>query len=126
MSAAVVVALGSGAVVLAVVALRRSLGSLSRAPGDGPALGEMDRLCPEGWEARIVVRGAPRGMRAGGGHPVEIEWSELGGRDLTHGSAAVTRRVSAGDLSSALDAMVDSRRVDRLLEPAEGRPQPRG
>jgi hypothetical protein len=99
---------------------RRRLHAAARAEGRARAM--MSELCPHGWRAQITLfAGAdpddhrpltPDGRRA----QVALDWTEL--RDES-GRPAVMRRVWAGTVAEALEAMVADRRTDETLERIE-------
>jgi hypothetical protein len=81
----------------------------------------MSELCPDGWRAQITLFADAdpddhRPLTPGGGRArVALDWTELGdGR-----RPAVMRRVWAGSVSEALEAMVADRRTDETLEQIE-------
>lgn len=84
------------------------------------ALAVMGELCPHGWEAQITLRGwgapVPDDAPSSRAPMVELEWREYaeGGERV-----AVTRRVWAPTVGQALQAMVDGRRTDLVLEQIE-------
>jgi hypothetical protein len=81
----------------------------------------MSELCPHGWRAQITLFAdadpddhrplTPAGRRA----QVALDWTEL--RDGRR--PVVMRRVWAGSVSEALEAMVADRRTDETLEQIE-------
>ncbi|HEX3979016.1 MAG TPA: hypothetical protein VHW96_22290 [Solirubrobacteraceae bacterium] len=98
---------------------RRRLGAAAHAEGRARAM--MSELCPHGWRAQITLFAdadpddhrplTPHGRRA----QVALDWTELhdGSRP------AVMRRVWAGSVAEALEAMVADRRTDETLEQIE-------
>jgi hypothetical protein len=82
----------------------------------------MSELCPHGWRAQITLfAGADPDdhrplTRDGRRAEVALDWTEL--RDES-GRPAVMRRVWAGTVPEALEAMVADRRTDETLEQIE-------
>jgi hypothetical protein len=81
----------------------------------------MGELCPNGWQAQITMFGAvasapPDAPRFESGGLVAIDWAELPGDD---DEQPVVRRVWAPSIAAALDAMVEDRRTDEVLERIE-------
>ena len=78
----------------------------------------MGELCPHGWRAELTLyEGRPttetgEPVRA----PVALDWYELRPGGL---EPAVVRRVWAGSVAEALEAMVADRRTDVALEQIE-------
>ena len=101
-------------------ARRRARGRRIAAAGDVErrARAVMGELCPHGWRAQITLYESE--TRTEAGDPVRgavaLDWSELrpGG-----GEPAVMRRVWAGSVGEALEAMVADRRTDETLEQIE-------
>jgi hypothetical protein len=95
------------------------LGAAANAEARARAL--MSELCPHGWRAQITLFAdadpddyrplTPHGRRA----QVALDWTEL--RDGRR--PAVMRRVWAGSVAEALEAMVADRRTDETLERIE-------
>lgn len=81
----------------------------------------MGELCPYGWRAQITLFADAdsddhRPLTPGGARAcVALDWTEL--RDGRR--PAVMRRVWAGSVSEALEAMVADRRTDETLEQIE-------
>jgi len=77
----------------------------------------MSELCPHGWSCQITLYEGPL---PGDEDPppgrVALDWVEL--REAA-GKPAVTRRVWAGSIAEALEAMVADRRTDLALEQIE-------
>lgn len=81
----------------------------------------MSELCPHGWRAQITLFAdvdpddhrplTPDGRRA----QVALDWTEL----YDGSRPAVMRRVWAGSVTEALEAMVADRRTDETLEQIE-------
>ena len=82
----------------------------------------MSELCPFGWHAQISLFDALPGTVAAGGAPPEdlvaLDWYELSAGGI---EPAVMRRVWAGSVGEALEAMVADRRMDEALEQIEHR-----
>jgi hypothetical protein len=79
----------------------------------------MGELCPHGWSCQITLYEGP--LPPDEDPPpgrVALDWVEL--RQET-GSPAVMRRVWAGSIAEALEAMVADRRTDLALEQIERR-----
>jgi hypothetical protein len=79
----------------------------------------MGELCPHGWSCQITLYEGP--LPTDEDPPpgrVALDWVEL--RQET-GSPAVMRRVWAGSIDEALEAMVADRRTDLALEQIERR-----
>lgn len=129
---AFVVSVGAVAVPTLGVAISRAGGRLRWWRGrhtrqDGAAHAEararamMSELCPHGWRAQITLFADAdpddhRPLTPGGGRArVALDWTEL--RDGRR--PAVMRRVWAGSVSAALEAMVADRRTDETLEQIE-------
>jgi len=80
----------------------------------------MRELCPHGWRARLTVYGAEAPLPAEA--PVSrvpqvgLEWTQFEGE---HGRIAVERRLWAPTIGRALQAMVDDRQTDIILEQIE-------
>ncbi len=101
-------------------ARRRRLHAAATAEDAARAM--MSELCPHGWRAQITLFAdadaddhrplTPDGRRA----QVALDWTEL--RDES-GRPAVMRRVWAGTVAEALQAMVADRRTDETLERIE-------
>jgi hypothetical protein len=98
---------------------RRRLDAAAHAEARARAM--MSELCPHGWRAQITLFAdadpddhrplTPHGHRA----HVALDWTEL-----REGSRpAVMRRVWAGTVAEALEAMVADRRTDETLERIE-------
>lgn len=115
-----VVASGAGRLLRSWRGRRGRLHAAASAEGRARAM--MSELCPHGWRAQITLfAGAdpddhrpltPDGRRA----QVALDWTEL--RDES-GRPAVMRRVWAGTVAEALEAMVADRRTDETLERIE-------
>ncbi|HTA32689.1 MAG TPA: hypothetical protein VK721_04620 [Solirubrobacteraceae bacterium] len=92
----------------------------SGVPGRWQALAVMRELCPHGWRARLTVYGAEAPLPAEA--PVSrvpqvgLEWTQFEGE---HGRIAVERRLWAPTIGRALQAMVDDRQTDIILEQIE-------
>lgn len=84
------------------------------------ARAQMSELCPHGWRAQITLYAdgeePPPDAPADERSRVALDWSELepDGRGV-----AVSRRVWAGSIAAALEAMVADRRTDETLERIE-------
>ena len=79
----------------------------------------MGELCPHGWSCQITLyEGPPPTDEDPPPGRVALDWVEL--RPQT-GSPAVMRRVWAGSIAEALEAMVADRRTDLALEQIERR-----
>lgn len=81
----------------------------------------MSELCPYGWHAQItLLEGAidPDGIdsRPPAQPRVALDWAELSAET---GRPVVMRRVWAGSIGAALEAMVADRRTDETLEQIE-------
>jgi hypothetical protein len=81
----------------------------------------MGELCPNGWQAQITMFGAaatapPDAPRFESGSLVAIDWAELPGEDE---DPPMVRRVWAPTIAAALEAMLDDRRTDEVLERIE-------
>ncbi|PZS08807.1 MAG: hypothetical protein DLM64_11840, partial [Solirubrobacterales bacterium] len=81
----------------------------------------MSELCPYGWHAQItLLEGAidPDGIesRPPARPRVALDWAELSAET---GRPVVMRRVWAGSIGAALEAMVADRRTDETLEQIE-------
>jgi hypothetical protein len=97
----------------------RRLGAAANAEARARAM--MGELCPHGWRAQVTLFAdaepddhrplTPDGRRA----RVALDWTEL--RDGSR--PAVMRRVWAGSVAEALEAMVADRRTDETLEQIE-------
>jgi hypothetical protein len=77
----------------------------------------MGELCPYGWSCQITLYEGP--LPADEDPPpgrVALDWVEL---RQESGSPAVMRRVWAGSIAEALEAMVADRRTDLALEQIE-------
>ena len=77
----------------------------------------MGELCPHGWSCQITLYEGP--LPADEDPPpgrVALDWVEL---RREAGSPAVMRRVWAGSIVEALEAMVADRRTDLTLEQIE-------
>jgi hypothetical protein len=99
---------------------RRRLRAAANAEDRARAM--MSELCPHGWRAQITLF-ADAGSddhrpltRDGRRAQVALDWTEL--RDES-GTPAVMRRVWAGTVAEALEAMVADRRTDETLERIE-------
>ncbi len=129
---AFVVSVGAVAVPTLGVAISRAGGRLrwwrgrhkrqdAAAHAEARARAMMSQLCPHGWRAQITLFADAdpddhRPLTPGGGRArVALDWTEL--RDGRR--PAVMRRVWAGSVSAALEAMVADRRTDETLEQIE-------
>ncbi len=76
----------------------------------------MSELCPYGWHAQLTLYEGASAARESVRDAVALDWFELrpGG-----GVPAVMRRVWAGSVGEALEAMVADRRMDEALEQIE-------
>jgi hypothetical protein len=78
----------------------------------------MSELCPYGWRAQITLYEGQ--SHQDNGEPVRgavaLDWFEL---SAVGGQPAVMRRVWAGSIGEALEAMVMDRRTDETLEQIE-------
>jgi hypothetical protein len=116
---ALIVALGAACVSIALYLRRRQ--RRSRPVADQwQALAVMRELCPHGWRARLTVYGSDAALPAEApvarARPVGLEWTQFeAGRD----GIAVERRLWAPTISEALQAMVEDRRTDIILEQVE-------
>jgi hypothetical protein len=76
----------------------------------------MDELCPDGWEADIVLFSSAEQLPSEAPDPartrVQLDWTELR-------EPATNRRVWAPDIKSALEAMVAERITDETLHRIE-------
>lgn len=93
----------------------------SRPVGDQwSALAVMGDLCPDGWLARITLRGGTGptfGDRPSPGpRSVELEWRQFDGPS---GRVVAARRLSAPTIAAAMQAMVEDRSTDMTLEEIE-------
>jgi hypothetical protein len=99
---------------------RRQARSARRVANHWQALSAMGDLCPRGWQAQITVdrSGAPAAADAPPSRVplVELEWRRF---DERSGSVALARRVWAPTIGGALQAMVDDRLTDIILEQIE-------
>jgi hypothetical protein len=111
-----IAALGVACAAIALYLRRRR--ARSRPVADQwQALAVMRELCPHGWRARLTVYGSDAALPAEAPvsrvRPVGLEWTQFeGGRD----TAAVERHLWAPTISDALQAMVEDRRTDVILE----------
>ncbi|HET9719344.1 MAG TPA: hypothetical protein VFP55_04630 [Solirubrobacteraceae bacterium] len=83
----------------------------------------MSELCPNGWRAYVTLFGAEDELpadapadQAGQGSRVALDWAEL---DEDGNDAVIVRRVWAGTVAEAMEAMVADRRTDETLEQIE-------
>ncbi len=80
----------------------------------------MGELCPNGWQARFTLHSSTAAASGAAPAPpgalVAVDWSELPGED---GEPAPMRRVWAANIAEGLDAMVEDRRTDEVLERIE-------
>jgi hypothetical protein len=80
----------------------------------------MSELCPNGWRAYVTVFGAedelPPDAPSGQRSRVALDWAEL---DVDGNDAVIVRRVWAGTVAEAMEAMVADRRTDETLEQIE-------
>ena len=109
------------AVAAVVLVARRARGCPRSLPvTERRVRAEMDELCPHGWTAQLTGFGSaeqlPEDAPAVEGLGVRLEWAELGGGE---GEVEVARRLWARDVSLALGAMVEDRRLDLQLEEIE-------
>ena len=85
---------------------------------------EMQKLCPDGWMARIVLYGDGAPLPDDvpeSGRTVCVEWAEYGRDDAGHTEVAVARRMWSRTINGALRGMVADRRLDLELEKIEER-----
>jgi hypothetical protein len=83
---------------------------------------QMQKLCPDGWSARIILYGegaplpddAPAGERN-----VCVEWAEYGSDPAGRTEVAVARRMWARTITGALRGMLADRQLDVELERIE-------
>jgi hypothetical protein len=72
----------------------------------------MDELCPQGWQAEIVLFGSAEELPPDARDPertrVQLDWTELDAPEIN-------RRVWAPDIKSALEAMVADRITEETL-----------
>jgi flagellar biosynthesis/type III secretory pathway M-ring protein FliF/YscJ len=112
-----------GGVVLAVAAVllmrrvRRRQEARRRHGDELRARLLMAELCPNGWQAQLMIHGtpptdAPRADRA----LVSVDWCELPAEGE---EPPPVRRVWAASIAEALAAMVEDRRADEVLERIE-------
>jgi hypothetical protein len=83
----------------------------------------MDELCPEGWRARITLYGwrapTPPEVPRSDVPLVHLEWEQLEDDGAGGLRSAGGRRLWASSVGVGLQAMVDGRSADHLLEEAE-------
>lgn len=108
----------TAACVLVVARSRRRDSRSPRRPDQWRALAAMGELCPQGWQARITLRGreAPMPQDAPSSQPpaVEVEW-----RHFEAGRPTVARRLWVPTMEDALQGMLEDRRTDLELERIE-------
>jgi hypothetical protein len=114
-----IAALSVACVVIALYLRRRR--AHSRPVADQwQALAVMRELCPHGWRARLTVYGSDAALPAEAPvsrvRPVGLEWTQF---EAGHDTGAVARRLWAPTIGEALQAMVEDRRTDVLLEQIE-------
>ncbi|MGA8217008.1 MAG: hypothetical protein WB771_00450 [Solirubrobacterales bacterium] len=84
---------------------------------------EMDRLCEQGWSARLTLYGSgarlPEDAPGIAGVRVKVEWAELREDDAGDQEIAVARLFWSRSVAAALRAMVQDRDVDHQLEEIE-------
>ncbi len=87
------------------------------------ARSQMQKLCPDGWAARIILygEGAPLPDDAPGGRNVCVEWTEYESDSSGHTEIAVARRMWARTIIGALRGMLADRQLDVELEKIEKR-----
>jgi hypothetical protein len=81
----------------------------------------MGELCPNGWQAQITLFSSGPGIppdapRFESGGLVAIDWAELPAEDE---EPPISRRVWAPTIAAGLEAMVEDRRTDEVLERIE-------
>jgi hypothetical protein len=100
--------------------LRRRQRRSRRVADQWQALAVMRELCPDGWRARLTVYGAdaplPAEAPASRLPPVGLEWTQFEGE---RGRIAVERSLWAPTIGEALQAMVEDRQTDIILEQIE-------
>jgi len=78
----------------------------------------MDELCPDGWQAQILMFSSAEELPDDAPEPARtrilLEWELLG-------QPAVTRQIWARDIKQALEAMVAERITDETLQQIEQR-----
>jgi hypothetical protein len=84
---------------------------------------QMQELCPDGWQARIVLYGdgapLPDDVPADGDRNVCVEWAEYETDETGHTEVAVARRMWARTITGALRGMIADRELDIELERIE-------
>jgi hypothetical protein len=84
---------------------------------------EMQELCPDGWQARIVLYGdgapMPDDVPGDGDRNVCVEWAEYQTDEAGHTEVAVARRMWARTITGALRGMIADRKLDIELEKIE-------
>jgi hypothetical protein len=83
---------------------------------------QMQKLCPNGWTARIVVYGEGAPMPddvPSADRRVCVEWTEYEPDPAGHSQVAVARRMWATTISGALRGIVADRQLDHELEEIE-------
>jgi hypothetical protein len=84
---------------------------------------EMQELCPDGWQARIVLYGdgapMPDDVPGDGDRNVCVEWAEYETDEAGHTEIAVARRMWARTITGALRGMIADRKLDIELEKIE-------
>jgi hypothetical protein len=84
------------------------------------ALAVMRELCPHGWRARLTVYGSDAALPAEApvsrARPVALEWTQF---ESGPAAAEVERHLWARTITEALQAMVEDRRTDLILEQIE-------
>ena len=84
---------------------------------------QMQELCPDGWNARIVLYGEgaplPDDAPPPGNRLVCVEWTEFESGPAGQTRVAVARRMWAKTITGALRGMLADRRLDFELEQIE-------
>ncbi len=115
-----IAAMTATCVVIAWYLRRRQRRSRPVAADQWQALAVMRELCPDGWRARLTVYGAdaplPPEAPVSRVPPVGLEWTQFEGR---RGRIAVERHLWAPTIDHALQAMVEDRQTDIILEQIE-------
>jgi hypothetical protein len=84
---------------------------------------QMQRLCPNGWTARIMLYGEgaplPDDAPSAGERKVCVEWTEYEQGPTGHTEVAVARRMWSRTITGALRGMLADRQLDAELERIE-------
>jgi hypothetical protein len=90
----------------------------------------MERLCRQGWTAQLTLYGKQAPLPGDApdvdGVRVRLDWTELAEDEDGAREPAVARRLWSRNISKALRAMVEDRRIDQQLEEIERAHAPRG